>query len=234
MPSRESSVSRLGRARAVVREALLDALAVVLPTECTGCGHPDRTVCDRCCARLIPEPATFRFGALTGWSALRYEGALKGIITGYKDAGRTGIARLLAPALRATAIRACTDLAIHHDAVSFVPIPSTRAAWRRRGWDPVALLMRRAGLPASPSLRHRRRVADQASLGLEERWTNRRGSLRATARVEGVRCLIVDDIATSGATLGEAARALTEAGAEVLGAVVLARTPRRDGGGEDG
>ena len=42
-----------------------------------------------------------------------------------------------------------------------------------------------------------------------------------------VHVLVVDDVVTSGATLLEAARALRAAGAQVLGAVTVAATPRR-------
>jgi predicted amidophosphoribosyltransferase len=39
--------------------------------------------------------------------------------------------------------------------------------------------------------------------------------------------LLVDDVVTSGATLGEAARALQDGGWYVVGAAVVAATPRR-------
>jgi predicted amidophosphoribosyltransferase len=47
----------------------------------------------------------------------------------------------------------------------------------------------------------------------------------------GKRCIIIDDVLTTGATLAEAARALHRSGAIVAGAVVLAATRPPDSSG---
>lgn len=77
---------------------------------------------------------------------------------------------------------------------------------------------------ASRALRAARQTADQASLGSAERTANREGSLAAVRRLDGRCFVVVDDIVTTGATLREARRAITEAGGRVLCAVALANT----------
>lgn len=74
-----------------------------------------------------------------------------------------------------------------------------------------------------------RRVADQAGLPGAERAANLAGALRVSrpAAVLRRRVVVVDDVITTGASLAEAARALEEAGAQVLAAATVAATPRR-------
>jgi predicted amidophosphoribosyltransferase len=224
---------------APVTSALLDALAVLAPVECAGCGTPDRSLCEPCAAGLRPhvELGTLSAdGRMPLASALRYESVARDVMLAFKDGGRTGFARALAPALVA-ALGAILEATVSGDCagdprrtVALVTIPSTRAAFRRRGYRPVELVLRRAGLRADPLLRPLRQTADQASLGSADRRRNRAGSLVARPRADGMRVVIVDDVVTTGSTIAEAARALRDAGAEVLGAAAIARTPLRSRG----
>jgi len=110
--------------------------------------------------------------------------------------------------------------------VHLVTIPSSRKAWRGRGFHPVELLLARAGLTGTPVLRQVGGTTDQVGLGREARAGNRHGSLLARRPLAGFRCVIVDDILTTGATILEARRAVLEAGGEVLGLATLAETRR--------
>ncbi|WP_306189353.1 ComF family protein [Streptomyces sp. MK5] len=108
--------------------------------------------------------------------------------------------------------------------VLLVPVPSARGAVRARGHDParrIALAaagaLRRSGTPARvvAVLRQRRAVADQSGLGSRQRLENLAGALEVVAG--GARLLrdgpvaLVDDLMTTGASLSEAARAVTSA-----------------------
>lgn len=84
-----------------------------------------------------------------------------------------------------------------------------RALARRLGASAVPLLRRRPG-PAQTSLD---RAAREASAGY-----------RAAART-GAPVLLVDDVCTTGSTLRAASAALAGVGTEVVGRLVVARTP---------
>ncbi|WAP56410.1 ComF family protein [Streptomyces sp. S465] len=116
-----------------------------------------------------------------------------------------------------------------------VPVPSARRAVGARGHDParrIALaaagVLRDGGRPARvPAvLRQRRRVTDQSGLDARQRRANVTGALGAVPGsgrllVQGP-VVLVDDLMTTGASLAEAARAVTVAGGLVIGAAVVA------------
>ncbi len=236
-----------------LREAWLDALAVLAPTECSGCGVPDRALCSTCRTALQPVPLRVDLPGLPVWAALDYQAVPRAVLVAFKDGGRTDAAPALAAALRAAIEASLRDAGGRGGRgggggdrsgtgdcsgtgdrggggdVYIATVPSTRAAFRRRGYRPVEMLLARAGLRSERVLRPVRRTVDQASLGVAQRAVNRAGSLRAGPRAAGCSYLLVDDILTTGSTLREAARALRAAGGRVVGAAVVARTERRDG-----
>jgi predicted amidophosphoribosyltransferase len=207
----------------IVRAAVADALAFVLPTSCAGCGALDVSLCPKCAAMLARPGALSRVieSGITVHSAFRYDQEAARMLRALKEEGRTGLALPFGLAL---AQRAAS--AFPQGDVRFVPVPTSAASMRRRGYRVVELVLRRSGLPALSALRPARRTADQRALGRDDRQANVRGSLAATHPLPGVRVALVDDVVTTGATLVEATRALRAAGADVVGALTLAATPR--------
>lgn len=114
------------------------------------------------------------------------------------------------------------------DVVVPVPMHWTRKTWRGvNSAEAIAgRLAVRLRLPLRSNLLKRcRRTAPQASVPHSRRRANVRGAFRARAHKDlpGARVLLVDDIMTSGATVNEAARTLSAAGARFVAVAVLAR-----------
>lgn len=210
-----------------IADALLDALDVLLPVECAGCGAGGRSVCADCRAALAPEVRLVERPGLAAWAGGGYDGARRAVIAAYKDGGRTDAAGALAPLLAAPLEAALAALPPAL-AVELATVPSRRAAYALRGYRPVDALMRRLGLRPASVLRHTGAGRDQAGLGAAERRANVERSLVASRPLDGRRFLLVDDILTTGATASAAIRAVEAAGGAVLGVVVLVETPRRD------
>ena len=207
-----------------VREACADALALLLPVSCAGCDEPDVALCERCALALAPAPRRQSIeapgGVVAVWSGLAFDGVAARVLRAIKEEGRTSLAEALAPALAAALAHAGAG-----DAV-LVPLPTSRRSYRRRGYRVPDLLVRRVGRRPSRLLRYARRTGDQRGLDRDARARNVAQSLVATGGA-GQRVVVVDDVVTTGASLGEAVRALRAGGAVVVAAVTVAATPRR-------
>jgi predicted amidophosphoribosyltransferase len=214
---------------APLRDAVLDAIAVVLPVTCAGCGADDRSLCDGCRGQLQPRPFVRQLDDGTPvWAALAYDAVVRRVILELKEHGRTDVvAALAAPFASAVASAAQYEGLRGVVGVELLVPPVSRASFRRRGYDPVRLMARAAGLPRPASVLinlHER--ASQKTLDRSQRSVNLAGSMAPTRSLTGRRFLVLDDVITTGATLTEVIRSLREGGAEVAGAAVVAATPR--------
>jgi predicted amidophosphoribosyltransferase len=204
----------------------LDALQrLVLPVDCVGCGCAGPALCGDCRLRLTPDVMVRDVDGVRVASALRYAGVVQPVVVAFKNEGRTALAPPLADALRAAVAEAVA--VVPGDGLLLVPMARTRRSAVERGYDPVRVLLRRAGLPHRDVLRLVRRPRDQLRLDRQGRFDNVRDGMAARLPLTGSRVLLVDDVVTTGATLGEAARAVRAAGGVVVGAATVASTPRR-------
>ena len=218
------------RAAAWVRDAAVQALSWLIPVDCAGCGQPDSPLCGQCERAVRSGGVRHRtLAGLAVVSAMDYAGPVVGVMRSLKAEGRTGLARPFGAALRGAMER--TDIvpgglvpAIAAAAVIPVAIPSSSAAFRRRGYSVVELIARRAGLHCLPALRSVGSGVDQRALGRAARERNTQGMF--TVRSVPLRpVVLIDDVVTTGATLRAATDALRAAGATVIGAVTVASTP---------
>ncbi|WP_162274502.1 ComF family protein [Tessaracoccus flavus] len=202
--------------------SLLDAAAdLLLGASCPACSRPGWGLCRDCTEALVmPVRVLDRGLPVPLYAACPYRPLLQRVVPSYKDDGALHLARPLG-SLLARAVAA-------HDLPSgtrLVPVPSLPAAVRARGFDHAAALCAEAarvsGIPmARRVLRRSGRGRDQRGLSRAARQANLADSM--LARDPGVPVLLIDDVATTGASLREALRALQAAGVVVVGAAVLA------------
>jgi len=133
------------------------------------------------------------------------------------------LAGLLADALRSSPLSVPEHMVL-------VPVPASRTALRRRGFNPAAevayRLARQLQRPCRPSLVVRAREGvKQAQLGRSARLSSVRSLYACSGRLDGAHIAVVDDVLTTGSTLHGMAQALKAAGAATVWGLVLARTP---------
>lgn len=234
------------------RDHLVHAL---LPAPCLGCGRPlpwsgtELGLCPDCRGKLRQPAAACAVCALpmsgvlpAGWCCAdcrerppafdrllalwSYEAPLDVVIQALKFRRLDYLGRHLGEAIAA---RWEEEMA-GADLVVAVPLHWRR--WLSRGYNQAERIARalagRRDLPLVPALARRRATPPQTSLGREERKANLRRALRIrnATRLRGRRVVLVDDVATTGATLEAAATVLKENGAAAVLAVVAGRTPR--------
>jgi predicted amidophosphoribosyltransferase len=220
----------------------IDVLDLLLPERCAACGRGERIVCASCLAalRLLRGPLCARCGAPTAWpvdrcaecsgrrlafswarAAVAYEGPARALVAAWKERGRRRLARTCAELLVEIVPRPAVEM------VTFIPADPARGHWR--GQNPAEALARLVAfewdLPVEPLLERTRRVPPQRGLTRPARRQNVRGAFSATAAPKTV--ILIDDVYTTGATVGAAATELRRAGARAVCVATFARAVRR-------
>jgi ComF family protein len=228
-------------------------IRLALPPSCLACATPvaeDGGLCPACWGRLklieapccprlaIPFAYDLGAGALSAeaiadpppFDRMRavavYDDVSRRLVHGLKYRDRMELAGWMGGWMA----RAAADLAATADLVAPVPL-HRRRLWRRRYNQSAALartIAARTGRAFAPGLVQRiRPTRPQVGLTARQRADNTRGAFHVpTAERPALRArrvLLVDDVYTSGATVGAVTRALLRAGATAVDVVVFAR-----------
>lgn len=209
-------------------------------------------LCEPCRARLDTTPRITSRKSLVGLSVCDYETDSAKLIHEFKENGQTAIAKVLAEEMAKGMLRVFSKA--QWQQIVLVPVPSSKSAFAKRGFEPANILAQMLGrqlskelsiyIPVQRLLKFSRRVEDQSLLGLWQRTENLTGSMVAvvgklskTDKVDKTnngnkKIFLIDDVVTTGATVLEASRALSAAGYGSVRFVSFAETllkssPRR-------
>ena len=213
---------------AATGSALGGLLAPPVCWSCSGLSRRGDPLCGRCRAslhRLGSEPVLL-CGVLV-WAPLAYSGPARDLVRALKFRGAIGLADTMAAQIVANGPPGLLDRAPAPVGRTLVPVPLHPRRLRSRGYNQAAAIAeavgRRAGLPFRDCLVRSGPSITQVGRDRADRRAGPAGSIRlgggATERV-----LLVDDVVTTGATLGACRDALAAHGARDVAAVCFART----------
>jgi ComF family protein len=198
-----------GAARAVICgdcDAELPRLTQPLCPRCA-LASPRGETCGRCLTEPPPYDATV--------AALAYQFPADALIHALKFRGELALAPFLG-SLLAQKIK---------EVDCIVPVPLSSERLRERGYNQSVEIARAIGRPIELDVCIRtRHGAAQTELPLADRGRNVRGAFLCARPLDGKSVAVVDDVMTTGATLGEIAATLKAAGAGRVVNWVVART----------
>ncbi len=201
---------------------------ILFPPKCVLCGkllEKDETdLCKSCRldAPLFPN-CKRKLQFLDSFTAVwYYEENVRRSLLHFKFYGKGHYARSYGPLL---AMKIAQEYPEGFDILTWVPVSRLRRL--RRGYDQVELIAKAVGrelgiqpIPALKKIRHT--PAQSSTANVAQRRANVLGVYRCIQPVEGKRILLLDDILTTGATAGEAARTLKTAGAKEVHCAAVA------------
>ena len=212
-------------------------LSVVAPHSCCGCGNPGLILCDSCKNDIICEPFSaclvclhptiddnlcktcrHKTGVERGWCVGAREASLKYLLDRYKFDSAKEAGRKCVELLQQRLPLLPEDLVI-------VPVPTSPTHRRLRGFDHTLYLARILAAQrklAWSQLLIRRDNETQHFKNRVERLKHPTKSLEVRGRVPQS-VLLVDDIYTTGATLGACVQKMREAGVKRIFVAIIAR-----------
>lgn len=206
-------------------------IRLITPPYCPCCGQPFRSPValtfspEHRCGTCRTHPPPFDHARAIG----RYEGSLRQAIHLFKYRGKLALHRPL------------VQLALAHFHEHYpervyegvIPVPLHLSRLKQREFNQAAIVAK--GLARHLDIRALERVLvrlrptrPQVELSGDERRRNVTGAFAVVDpdRIDGKAVLLVDDVLTTGATVGEAAKVLKAAGARQVDVFALARVVR--------
>lgn len=197
-------------------------LDLLFPPRCFACAAYGAAFCAACRARIEPaQPIPAPPGLAEIAAAGSHSGVLRQAVLELKFSARLALVEPLGELIAEVIAERWDDW--QPQALVPVPIHWTRRLWR--GFNQSDLLCgaaaRRQGVRMCEALVRTRRTPPQVGRSAEQRRANVQAAFRVRDAFAHRRVVLIDDVCTTGATLGACAAALRRAGAERIYAVTV-------------
>ncbi len=217
-------------------------LQLLFPTACLLCALPDSALCSLCESKISRVTGRREIAGTPLWAGAYYGEELAQLILLAKEENNQPARNYLAGLLVETFMGTKTN-PIQSPVATFIPIPSSPLANRKRGFRHSYLLARRAAaliersssqtVAVIEALGVNRKIADQSNLNRAERTRNISGAYSVVSRhiprsflLAPEPIFLIDDLVTSGSSIREGLRALQEHGIAPSGVLAAGVSPR--------
>jgi competence protein ComFC len=208
-------------------------LNLIYPMHCLGCETPleatsELHLCERCIVSInhnAMPPSGLDDLPVMAYSACLYDGSLKELVHRFKYKGKTVLAGIFSK-LMIDYIRENLEIA-DVDLATVVPLHKERLKMREFNQSLLLAspISKEFSITLANTLEKKHKTRYQNELLKSERLKNLDGafSIRPGADIKDKNILLIDDIMTTGSTLGECAKTLLNGGAKNVKCFTLAR-----------
>ena len=207
--------------------------SALFPAHCFLCKATNTSLCSSCASRLR---TTNKNPDSQIYSVLNYQDdSVRGVLHAFKFSNRRDLAAPLAQFLHDRLLNGLEELETMEGFTEplLVPIPMSKREKHRRGYNQAELLCSELDTMSKESLfaykpnallKHKDTQSQSRTKNKKERLANVVGcfTIKDPALVRNQNIILVDDIVTTGATLGEAMKVLKKAGARKVIAITIA------------
>ena len=193
---------------------------LIYPNICISCGKTGVKICLNCSKCWLANPNKSKVEDNYLFFVTKYDETTSPIILAAKESGNREAVKLIARSIASSISFAILNLGIAQP-INLVTIPSQLSAIRRRGRDhindlaqEVIIQLNQQNIDAIclPILKPIKKIKDQSDLnGLQRKENMSHAFIVKNSPISQSAVILIDDLVTTGASIQEGVRALTEA-----------------------
>ncbi len=193
---------------------------LIYPSICLCCGKTGVKICHNCSKYWLANPNKSKVESNCLFFVTTYDETTSPIILAAKESGNREAIKLIARSIASSISFAILNLGIAQP-INLVTIPSQLSAIRRRGRDHIKDLVQEVitqlhnqNIDANylPILKPIKKIKDQSDLnGLQRKENMSQAFIVKSSPISQSAVILIDDLVTTGASIHEGVRALSEA-----------------------